>query len=69
MKFHLSLGYLAINLAFGESQIEVLNAGEIGLTENQVNEGDSNVHRTILSLNLEGFYYLRLLIYITSNTQ
>lgn len=69
MKFHLSLGYLAINLAFGRSQIEVLNAGEIGLTENQVNEGDSNVHRTILSLNLEGFYYLRLLIYITSNTQ
>ncbi len=69
MKFHLSLGYLAINLAFGGSQIEVLNAGEIGLTENQVNEGDSNVHRTILSLNLEGFYYLRLLIYITSNTQ
>ena len=69
MKLHLSLGYLAINLAFGGSQIEVLNAGEIGLTENQVNEGDSNVHRTILSLNLEGFYYLRLLIYITSNTQ
>jgi len=68
MKFHLSLGYLAINLAIGESQIGVLDAGKIALTEDQVNEVSSNIHRPILSLNLVGFYYLRLLIYITSNT-
>ena len=68
MKFHLSLGYLAIKLALGESRIEVLGAGKIALTENQLNELNSNAHRPIFSLNLEGFYYLRLLIYITSNS-
>ncbi len=68
MKFHLSLGYLAINLAFGESRIEVLDAGKITLAGNQVNELNSNAHRHIFSLNLEGFYYLKLLIYINSNS-
>ena len=67
MKLHLSLGYFAIKLAFGESRIEVLDAGNVALTKNQVTGVNPN-HGQILSLNFEGFYYLRLLIYITSNT-